>query len=268
MAERAHDKGPDRAIARLLRFLGNAGCDIISGEGPCRLSRPDAGTMTVEQPALSSASRQGLVLIRDTKVFATTEARNWLRRQIADRDDAFLDQHRTIETAAIKIDGVASSVRINTAESPLALLSRLRDKAGQPWFPPDAILAGERLARDFHFGALQPRLTQSFEPRTGQGARPGPGAAAELNDSTLAARRRVAIAIEAMGPDLSGVALDICCFEKGLETVERERLWPARSAKLMLRTALIHLHRHYDPPRAAPPRRKHAWGGEGYRPEI
>ncbi|MFY8098443.1 MAG: DUF6456 domain-containing protein, partial [Allorhizobium sp.] len=57
-----------------------------------------------------------------------------------------------------------------------------------------------------------------------------------------------------------------CCFGKGLETVERERQWPARSAKLMLRAALLALSRHYTPP---PPRpRPSHWGDEGYRPEI
>ena len=73
--------------------------------------------------------------------------------------------------------------------------------------------------------------------------------------------------MEAIGPELSGVALDVCCFMKGLETVERERQWPARSAKLMLRAALMALSRHYAPPAPAG-RRSHAWGAEGYRPEL
>jgi hypothetical protein len=91
---------------------------------------------------------------------------------------------------------------------------------------------------------------------------------ADLADSAIAARVAVNRALEAMGPELAGVALDVCCFMKGLETVERERQWPARSAKLMLRTALMALSRHYKPP--APSRRSRVehWGAEGYRPEL
>lgn len=91
---------------------------------------------------------------------------------------------------------------------------------------------------------------------------------ADLTDSAIAARVAVNRALEAMGPELAGVALDVCCFMKGLETVERERQWPARSAKLMLRTALMVLSRHYNPPMPARRARVEHWGAEGYRPEL
>ncbi|HEX2146380.1 MAG TPA: DUF6456 domain-containing protein [Pseudorhizobium sp.] len=71
-----------------------------------------------------------------------------------------------------------------------------------------------------------------------------------------------------MGPELAGVAVDVCCFSKGLETVERERQWPVRSGKLMLRTALLALSRHYAPPPRASGRTSHHWGAAGYRPPI
>ena len=68
---------------------------------------------------------------------------------------------------------------------------------------------------------------------------------AELNDSAIAARIAVNRAVEAMGPELCGVALDVCCGMNGLGTVERERQWPVRSAKLTLRTALSGLSLPY-----------------------
>lgn len=259
-------------IVRMLRFLGNSGCRIAISTAAgkpaaCQLSRPDGGAHPVDLTTIEAAASRGLVLRRDGKLYATMEARAFIRRYLAAREEAFLDQHRVIEIAEIVENDNVTHVRVNAAESPLALLSRLKDKAGGAWFPGNAISAGERLARDFQYASLQPRLTPSYEPRVGDRGRSAPGAGVDMKDSVVAARLRVSSAVEAMGPELSGVALDICCFEKGLEIVERERQWPARSAKLMLKTALLQLHRHYHPaPR--PTRRSHAWGDEGFRPEM
>lgn len=217
---------------------------------------------------IGRAISAGLIERSASGLRARPEARGFLRRLFtADGETAFAAQHGERAAAQLALPEGRIAVTRNLDESPLSHLSRLRGRGGRPFLPEDAVAAGERLLSDFTRGQLQPRVTASWEPRIADRARGAPGGQGDLKDSALAARARFTRAVEAMGPELSGVALDVCCFHKGLETVERERQWPARSAKLLLRAALMVLSRHYAPPASGGARTRH-WREEDWRPDI
>jgi Domain of unknown function (DUF6456) len=170
--------------------------------------------------------------------------------------------------ATVMVEGGARTVALNLDESPLASLMRRKGRDGAAFLTIDEFNAGERLRADFTKGMLMQRVSASWSAAVSGGRRGAHDGLANLTDSAIAARQRLDKAFDAVGPELSGVLTDICCFLKGVEQVERERQWPQRSAKLMLKAGLASLARHYNPqPKPSTGGIRH-WGGEGYRPEI
>ena len=146
------------------------------------------------------------------------------------------------------VDGIGSEVgagaKFDEAESPLIWLARRKGTDGRPLIEPHQLLAGERLRADFTQAQMMPRTTANWQaPVAGRG-RDG-RSPVHMTERTVAARQRLRHALEAVGPEFSGLLLDVCCFLKKLDLVERERQWPARSAKVVLRLALDRLARHY-----------------------
>ena len=134
---------------------------------------------------------------------------------------------------------------LDDGESPLGWLARRRSPDGTPLISPAQFTAGERLRTDFTLAGLTPRVTASWTPAAHSGRRGAPSDAAHFTDMRLAARQRLDRALTGCGPEFAGILLDVCCFLKGLEQVERERRWPSRSGKVVLMLALDRLARHY-----------------------
>lgn len=153
--------------------------------------------------------------------------------------DPWLSQHKPLARRVVTPDAPAALV--DDAESPLAWLARGRDRDGRPFIDAAALAAGERLRRDLERGRMLPRVTTNWSA-SGGGRGAGPG---DLLDAALAARGRAEAALDAAGGELARLLIDVCGFLKGLETIESERGWPARSAKLVLRIALARLADHY-----------------------
>lgn len=156
----------------------------------------------------------------------------------------FVRQHCRLEERDLVGDGGRARVLVNETESPLAWLARRKGKHGQALIEPHQFLAGERLRADFTLAQMMPRTTSNWESPVASGRRAG-GAEVTASDTMVAARQRLQRALEASGPEFSGLLLDVCCFLKRLEESERERRWPPRSAKIVLQLGLERLARHY-----------------------
>ncbi|MBX3529271.1 MAG: hypothetical protein KF849_01610 [Rhizobiaceae bacterium] len=229
----------------------------------------ERGGIAVTADAVRKLLVEGLASRRGTVLELTAEGRSRRRRDDATRDP-FQSQHRTMDERQIELADARAVAAVNLDESPLTALARRHDRRGKALLGEAEVAAGERLRTDYTRGQIMPRMGANWQAAVASGRRDGGrGGMADLTDAALAARMRVEKALDAVGPELAGVLVDVCCFLKGLETVERERGWPVRSAKVLLRTALSALARHYCPP--PPQRRPHSilhWGGEGYRPTM
>jgi hypothetical protein len=152
---------------------------------------------------------------------------------------------------------------------------RRKDKDGQPMLTEAEFDAGEKLRGDFWFAQMTPRVTANWSLflSGGGGTRGAPDLGPDVRDSVIAAQERVRRALAAVGPELAGVLIDVCCHLKGLEASEKACGWPQRSGKIILRIALGQLARHYGMLPRSEPRDRGAvrvshWGTDDYRPRI
>jgi hypothetical protein len=129
----------------------------------------------------------------------------------------------------------------------LAWLHGRRDKDGQPMISAEQLAAGERLAGDLWRARMTPRVTSVWTgvPGDAGGRRAAPGAGIDIADTVIAAKVRVERALKAVGPEFAGPLIDVCGHMMGLDDIERINNLPMRSGKMLLRTALTRLARHY-----------------------
>lgn len=210
-----------------------------------RLTALPASASTIAAADWSELLAMGLAANVGGTILLTAAGAARLRR--LDAVDAgtppWIAQH-TVLRAAGERDGAGAGAIIDEGESPLAWLRRRKDKDGQPLIDAAAFAAGERLRADITRAGVLPRTTADWSALGGAGPS-RTGGPVEVLHGTIAARQSVDRAIAAVGSDFAGLLLDVCGFLKGLETVEAERGWPARSAKVVLVMALRRLADHY-----------------------
>ena len=241
--------------ARLLARLGEAGAyarpDPLTEDG--LIVRRGGDGVSVGSGRFSCAAGQALVEADlaawnpgGTRLTLAAAGQARLRRGGAPDGMAFLAQHHDL---TVERGGAPEPTLRNASENPLAWMVRRRGGDGAPLIDPAAFEAGERLRRDMTTAAMLPRMgIELGAPRVDGGGARDPAAA---SDQVIAARQRVRGALDAVGGDLSGLLIDLCGFLKGLERIEAERRWPARSAKVVVRIALGRLAEHYGLAREA-----------------
>lgn len=159
--------------------------------------------------------------------------------------------------------------RVNDAESPLAWLNARKDRQGRPLISPEQFMAGERLRGDYERSCMAGRVTANWDFSVSATSKGG-GTAAHLSDSALTARQQVHGALDAVGPELASILVQVCCLSAGIEQAERLLDLPQRSGKAVLGLALTALARHYGFLRQAGRGKSRSghWALPGYRPDI
>jgi Domain of unknown function (DUF6456) len=205
------------------------------------------------------------------KALAYLARKNWIKRdgkqlRITDSAPSTSATNATeTMTAELVENGSSRTITRVVVESPIDYLASRNDKNGVPLLGKSEWSAGDRLRSDFTRANMLPGIGMRWgEPIRVSG---GAGGGVTQTDAAMAAKARVTRALDAVGPEFSGLLIDVCCFLKGLEMVEAERGWPKRSAKLMLRAGLGILARHYAPPARQTVNIRN-WGSEDYRPTL
>ncbi len=267
----AESKTLAKQLRRALQFLhrGRATVKQAANRETVILSAHDGAAIAVPVQVCRSLVSAGLAERHGCQLVLLPQGRSRLLREKTVAD-GFVEQHADIEFRQINAPDGRQRVAVNMSESPLARLSKLKTRSGERFLEDRERRAGERLRSDFTRAQMQPSLGMAWQEPVGKSSSYGAGGRIELTETAVCARQRVEAALHAVGPELSGILIDVCCLLKGLAIVEHERGWPVRSAKIVLKTALSALARHYEPranDKAGESTIRH-WGDQGYRPSL
>jgi hypothetical protein len=173
---------------------------------------------------------------------------------------------RKLRTAKIIApDGTVARTVVNETEWALGWLRGRRDADGMPLISDEQFAAAERLRGDYTLAHTEPRLTASWDRPVGIAG----AAALTESERMLAAKQRLYRALDVVGPELSGILLEVCCLSAGIEQAERSLGIPKRAGKAVLQLALTRLARHYGiMPGARSSAALRHWGEKDYRPGL
>ncbi len=234
----------------LRRLVAPKACLLPQKDGAYGLytARSKTNATMVFNAELIAAMRAHDFLVKHgEKLTASQTGAMWLRRIELKEQDAFRGQHQMrAKQKHSSCSPERDGCEINVTENPLLWLSRRRGPDGQNLISETQLQAGHRLQNDFARSTMRPRLTVDLaappaNKHSGRRSHDG----LRLDERALAARDRFNRALKALGPGLAEIAVEICCYMRGLEQAERALNWPKRAGKVVLGIALTRLAHHY-----------------------
>lgn len=142
--------------------------------------------------------------------------------------------------------GFRVALDFNCAESPLAWLRTRKHASGRALISQEQFFAGIRLHADFMAAKFMPCTTMIWQsPTDDVNARPPRVDLLHQSEKVIEAKERYYSALAAVGPELSGILVEICCHATGIAAAERLLGLPRRSGKVVLQLALTRLARCY-----------------------
>lgn len=249
----------------LLTLLAQPGAVLVVGEGFEKAVVVRGETAGPERAPVSVATALAQKLALTGKLSGggsgqvlkyriTMEGRAALAQFAADREELARVKNEGLTQSAVgavlglakmrvqRAADPARRARYGVQETPLQILARLSDRNGAPFLTAEMVNAGERLREDYELAQIGEHLHREAAQFREPGGPPAMGG----QEMSRRAFERVQLAMVALGPGLSDIAMRCCCHLEGLEAAEKDLGWSARSGKVVLRIALEQLQAHYD----------------------
>ena len=164
----------------------------------------------------------------------------FLQRQVKP-DYAFRAQHCALSEEK---NSKGETYTINLNENPLFWLHSRKGTDGKAIISQSQMKAGCRLQNDFFSSTAKPRMVVDLtKPYISKQTAAFEGA--PMTERAMVARGRLQAALKMLGPGLADIALEVCCYQQGLESAEKHLGWPRRAGKVVLQIALERLTGFY-----------------------
>lgn len=236
LSDRLWRQNAKRLLKKQIRIFPD---NLEQGIRCSRVNKDDKNIVFVPILVLQEWSRLDLISENHLEGWRVTKSGIANLRRMA---GGFQAQHQ-IRVGHKNDEGVVT-IR-NASETALDWL--VNRKGGRFALTKEELDAAYRLRDDYERAHMTSRLTMDWAQagREGEKGQRRAGGHEVLPNSALDARTRVSRALNYVGPILSDMLVEICCYQSGLQESEARFGMPARSAKMLLKSGLARLSVHY-----------------------